>query len=112
MCVCVCVCVCARACVCVRVRTRARVRVCARACARARVCVCVCGIMGDLRKPYKTSPVKPDGKIHLQDPEVKGGSVYCIEVCQDRFQGQAFVNTLMNCRVQYVRHNIVGQLSN
>jgi len=68
--------------------------------------------MGELREPYKISPVKPDCKIHWQDAEVKGGSVCCIEVCQDRFQGQAFVNTLMNRRVQYVRHDIVGQLSN
>jgi hypothetical protein len=57
----------------------------------------VYSIVGELRKPYKTSPVKPDDKIHQQDPEVKGSSVYCIEVCQDRFQGQAFVNTVMNC---------------
>jgi len=72
----------------------------------------VCSIMGELRKPYKISPVKPDCKAHLQDPEVKCGSLCCIEVCQDRFQGLAFVNTVMNRRVQYVRHNIVGQLSN
>jgi hypothetical protein len=68
--------------------------------------------MGELRKPYKTSAGKPGGKTLLQDPEVKGGRVYCIEVCQDRFQGQAVVSTLMNCRVQYLRYDILGQLSN
>jgi len=55
--------------------------------------------------------MKPECKIHLHDPEVKCGSLCCIEGCQDRFQGLAFVNTVMDSRVQYVQNTIVSQLS-